>query len=67
MKLEIRRDIRDEVKTFKKMVTLADPNEFVGQRVAVYWDLDEVWYLGTISSYLRKNKSHEILYDDNFR
>ncbi len=64
IKLEIRRHIRDSIKTYKKIVTIADPNDMVGKRVAVYWELDGVWYLGTICGYNRKNRMHDILYDD---
>lgn len=66
-KLEIRREIRDSIKTYKKIVTIADPNDMIGQRVAIYWEEDKAWYLGTINGYNRKNKTHEILYDDNMK
>lgn len=29
-KLEIRREIKDSIKTYKKIVTIADPNDMIG-------------------------------------
>ena len=48
-------------------MTIADPNDMVAQRVAIYWEEDKMWYLGTINAYNRKNKTHEILYDDHMK
>jgi hypothetical protein len=45
----------------------ANPERFTdfGRRIDVFWDLDAVYYRGTIIGFNPNTGKHHILYDDN--
>eukprot|EP01138_Halocafeteria_seosinensis_P014696 gb/GECG01015001.1/.p1 GENE.gb/GECG01015001.1/~~gb/GECG01015001.1/.p1 ORF type:complete len:1090 (+),score=110.19 gb/GECG01015001.1/:1-3270(+) len=41
-----------------------DPHGLLGNRVRVYWPLDDAWYRGRITNYSEQEDMHFVLYDD---
>jgi hypothetical protein len=36
----------------------------VSKRISIYWENDDEWYDGKISSFNSSGKTHQVLYDD---
>ena len=41
-----------------------DPQSWVGERLRVYWPMDNTWYEGRVKSYDKSTKKHVVIYDD---
>ena len=41
-----------------------DPQSWVGERLRVYWPMDNTWYEGRVKSYDKSTKRHVVIYDD---
>lgn len=41
-----------------------DPKRSVGERLRVYWPMDDAWYEGRVMSYDESTKNHVVMYDD---
>lgn len=41
-----------------------NPQSKVGERLRVYWPMDNIWYEGRVKSYDKSTKMHVVIYDD---